>query len=420
MLYKKRIIDHQIEFMLSASGALLVEGPKWCGKTTSAKQISKSFIEMDNPKSRDSNINFAKIAPEIILDGEVPRLIDEWQVAPILWDAVRHEVDKRSLMGQFILTGSSVPMDSKEIIHSGTGRIATLKMRPMSLFESLDSDGKISLKNLFEEKQITPYKNNLDIKRVAFLICRGGWPLAIDLDEKPALQQAKNYYKAVTESDVSRVDGINKDSNKVKALMRSFARNVASQAGITTLIKDLQETDNLLSDVTISLYLNALKKIHVVDDLDAWNPNLRSKAAIRTSPTRHFVDPSLATAALGVSPSDLLNDFKTMGLLFESLCIRDLRVYADALDGTVYHYRDSDHLECDAVIHLKNGSWGAIEVKLAEHLVEDAATSLKSLAEKVDTSKMKKPSFLMVLTGDNASYQREDGVYVVSIASLKP
>jgi len=420
MLYKKRIIDRQIKFMLSASGALLIEGPKWCGKTTSAKQIANSFIEMDNPRSRDSNINFAKIAPEIILDGEVPRLIDEWQVAPILWDAVRHEVDRRSQMGQFILTGSSVPMDSSEIIHSGTGRIATLKMRPMSLIESLDSDGKISLKNLFEGKQITPHKNNLDIKKVAFLICRGGWPLAIDLDEKPALQQAKNYYKAVTESDVSRVDGINKDSNKVKALMRSFARNVATQAGITTLIKDLKETDNLLSDVTISLYLNALKKIHVVDDLDAWNPNLRSKAAIRTSPTRHFVDPSIATAALGVTPSDLLNDFKTMGLLFESLCIRDLRVYADALDGAVYHYRDSDHLECDAVVHLENGSWGAIEIKLAEHLVEDAAKTLKSLAEKVDTSKMKKPSFLMVLTGDSASYQREDGVYVVSIASLKP
>lgn len=406
--------------MLSASGALLVEGPKWCGKTTSAKQIAQSVIEMDHPKSRESHINFAKIAPEIILDGDVPRLIDEWQVAPILWDAVRHEVDRRSQVGQFILTGSSVPMDSKEIIHSGTGRIATLNMRPMSLFESLDSDGKISLRSLFEERPITPCRNSLDIQKVAFLICRGGWPLAIDLDEKPALQQAKNYYKAVTESDVSRVDGINKDPNKVKALMRSLARHIASQAGIPTLINDLKETDHLLSDVTISLYLNALKRIHVVDDLDAWNPNLRSKAAIRTSPTRHFVDPSIATAALGVHPTDLLNDFRTMGLLFESLCIRDLRVYADDLDGTVYHYRDSDHLECDAVVHLENGQWGAIEVKLAEHLVEEAATTLKSLANKIDTSKMKKPSFLMVLTGDNVSYQREDGVYVVSIASLKP
>jgi uncharacterized protein len=420
MVYRKRIIDQQLEFMLSATGALLIEGPKWCGKTTSAKRISNSYIEMDNPKNRDSNINFAKIAPEIILEGENPRLIDEWQVAPILWDAVRHEVDRRSVMGQFILTGSSVPMESNEMIHSGTGRIATLKMRPMSLFESSDSDGRISLAKLFNESEMTAHRNNLDIKKLTFLICRGGWPIAVDLDEKPSLQQAKNYYKAITESDVSRVDGINKDPNKVKALLRSFSRNIASQAGIQTLLNDLKESDNLLSAVTISLYLNALKKIHVVDDLEAWNPNLRSKAAIRTSPTRHFVDPSIAVAALGISPSDLLNDFNTLGLLFESLCVRDLRVYADALGGTVYHYRDSDNLECDAVVHLDNGSWGAIEVKLANHLVDDAANSLKSLVRKIDTKKMKKPSFLMVLTGDNASYLRDDGVFVVSIASLKP
>jgi uncharacterized protein len=420
MVYRKRIIDQQLEFMLSATGALLIEGPKWCGKTTSAKRVSNSYIEMDNPKNRDSNINFAKIAPEIILEGETPRLIDEWQVAPILWDAVRHEVDRRSVMGQFILTGSSVPMESNEMIHSGTGRIATLKMRPMSLFESSDSDGRISLAKLFNESEMTAHRNNLDIKKLTFLICRGGWPIAVDLDEKPSLQQAKNYYKAITESDVSRVDGINKDPNKVKALLRSFSRNIASQAGIQTLLNDLKESDNLLSAVTISLYLNALKKIHVVDDLEAWNPNLRSKAAIRTSPTRHFVDPSIAVAALGISPSDLLNDFNTLGLLFESLCVRDLRVYADALGGTVYHYRDSDNLECDAVVHLDNGSWGAIEVKLANHLVDDAANSLKSLVRKIDTKKMKKPSFLMVLTGDNASYLRDDGVFVVSIASLKP
>ncbi|MDP2814082.1 MAG: DUF4143 domain-containing protein [Erysipelotrichaceae bacterium] len=420
MVYKKRIIDQQLKFMLSASGALLVEGPKWCGKTTSAKRISNSYIEMDNPKNRDSNINFAKIAPEIILDGETPRLIDEWQVAPVLWDAVRHEVDRRSKMGQFILTGSSVPLESNEIIHSGTGRIAILKMRPMSLFESSDSDGKVSLGSLFSESEVSPYRNNLDIRKVAFLICRGGWPLAIDLDEKPSLQQAKNYYKAITESDVSRVDGISKDPDKVRSLLRSFSRNIASQAGIQTLMNDLKESDNLLSTVTISLYLSALKKIHVVDDLDAWNPNLRSRAAIRTSPTRHFVDPSIAASALGISPSDLLNDFRTMGFLFESLCIRDLRVYADALGGTVYHYRDSDNLECDAIVHLDNGSWGAIEVKLAEHLVEEAANTLKSLVRKIDTGKMKKPSFLMVLTGDSASYKRDDGVYVVSIASLMP
>jgi len=418
--YKKRVIDDHLRFMLTASGAVLIEGPKWCGKTTSAKTIAKSVIEMDEPKNRVSNLNFAKIAPEIILDGEAPRLIDEWQVAPVLWDAVRHEVDKRSKMGQFILTGSSTPINRDEIIHSGTGRITTLKMRPMSLFESNDSDGSISLKAIFEGNPITPRKNSMTIQKMSFLICRGGWPLSLDLDERASLQQAKNYYKAVTESDISRVDGVERDSNKVKALMKSVARNIASQASIPTLLDDLKYGDNQMSDVTVASYLAALKKIHVVDDLEAWNPNLRSRSAIRTSPTRHFVDPSIATAALGISPNDLLADFHTMGLFFESLCIRDLRVYADALEGQVLHYRDSSNLECDAIVHLDNGLWGAIEIKLAEHLVEEGAKTLNDIAQKIDTNKMNKPSFLMVLTGDGYSYQREDGIYVVSIASLRP
>ncbi len=420
MEYKKRIIDDQLKFMLTASCAVLIEGPKWCGKTTSAKQVAKSLIEMDEPKNRLSNINFAKTAPEIILDGDSPRLIDEWQVAPILWDAIRHEADKRQKMGQFILTGSSVPADRDEMIHSGTGRITTLKMRPMSMFESLESNGLVSLSVLFSKEKISPCKNDLTIQKLAYSICRGGWPLAVDLEERAALQQAKNYYKAVTESDISRVDGVARDSLKVKALMKSLARNLASQASIPTLISDLVYNDSSMSDVTIASYLTALKKIHVVDDLEAWNPNLRSRSSIRTSPTRHFVDPSIATAALGISPSDLLRDFRTFGLLFESLCIRDLRVYADAIQGQVFHYRDSAGLECDAIIHLENGNWGAIEVKLAEHLVEDGARTLNELTKKVDTDKMSRPSFLMVLTGDGYSYQREDGIYVVNIASLKP
>ena len=420
MEYKNRVIDEQLKFMLTASGAVLIEGPKWCGKTTSAKIIAKSMIEMDEPKNRISNINFAKIAPEIILDGEVPRLIDEWQVAPVLWDAVRHEVDKRHKMGQFILTGSSTPTNRNEIIHSGTGRITSLKMRPMSLFESNDSDGSISLKDIFEGKPIVPCKNNMTIQKLSFLICRGGWPLSLDLEERASLQQAKNYYKAITESDISRVDGVERDTNKVKALMKSYARNMASQATIPTLIDDLKFGDNQMSDITVASYLTALKTIHVIDDLEAWNPNLRSKSAIRTSPTRHFVDPSIATSALGISPNDLLSDFHTMGLFFESLCIRDLRVYADAIQGQVFHYRDSSNLECDAIIHLENGSWGAIEIKLAEHLVEEGAKTLKNIAQKIDTNKMNNPSFLMVLTGDGYSYTREDGIYVVSIASLKP
>ncbi|MDD3842498.1 MAG: DUF4143 domain-containing protein [Candidatus Izemoplasmatales bacterium] len=420
MEYKKRVIDDQLKFMLTASGAVLIEGPKWCGKTTSARIIAKSLIEMDEPRNRVNNINFAKIAPEIILNGEVPRLIDEWQVAPVLWDAIRHEVDLRSKMGQFILTGSSTPVNHDEIIHSGTGRITTLKMRPMSLFESNDSDGSVSLRDIFEEKPISPQKNNLTIQKLSFLICRGGWPLSLDLEERASLQQAKNYYKAVTESDISRIDGVARDSNKVKALLKSVARNIASQASIPTLLEDLKYGDNQMSDITVASYLAALRMIHVVDDLEAWNPNLRSKSAIRTSPTRHFVDPSIATAAMGISPNDLLSDFHTMGLVFESLCIRDLRVYADALEGQVFHYRDRSNLECDAIIHLNNGSWGAIEIKLAEHLIEDGVKTLNEIANKIDTNKMNKPSFLMVLTGDGYSYQREDGIYVISIASLRP
>jgi predicted AAA+ superfamily ATPase len=420
MEYKKRVIDEQLRFLLTTSGAVLIEGPKWCGKTTSAKQIAKSMIEMDEPKNRLSHLNFAKIAPEILLDGEVPRLIDEWQVAPVLWDAVRHEVDRRSTMGQFILTGSSTPINRDEIIHSGAGRITTLKMRPMSLFESGDSDGSISLKTIFEGKPIVPQKNSMTIQRLSFLLCRGGWPLSLNLEERASLQQAKNYYKAVTESDISRVDGVARDSNKVKALMKSIARNIASQASIPTLLDDLKHGDSRMSDVTVASYLSALKTIHVIDDLEAWNPNLRSKSAIRTSPTRHFVDPSIATAALGISPSDLLFDFHTMGLVFESMCIRDLRVYADALEGHVLHYRDSSNLECDAIIHLDNGDWGAVEIKLAEHLVETGVKTLHEIANKIDKDTMKKPSFLMVLTGDGYSYQREDGIYVISVASLRP
>jgi len=420
MDYKKRVIDEQLRFLLTTSGAVLIEGPKWCGKTTSAKQIAKSMIEMDEPKNRLSNVNFAKIAPEILLNGEVPRLIDEWQVAPVLWDAVRHEVDRRSTMGQFILTGSSTPTNRDEIIHSGAGRITTLKMRPMSLFESGDSDGSISLKTIFEGKPIVPQKNSMTIQRLSFLLCRGGWPLSLNLEERASLQQAKNYYKAVTESDISRVDGVARDSNKVKALMKSVARNIASQASIPTLLNDLKHGDNRMSDVTVASYLSALKTIHVIDDLEAWNPNLRSKSAIRTSPTRHFVDPSIATAALGISPNDLLFDFHTMGLVFESMCIRDLRVYADALEGHVLHYRDSSNLECDAIIHLDNGDWGVVEIKLAEHLVEDGVKTLHEIADKIDKDTMKKPSFLMVLTGDGYSYQREDGIYVISVASLRP
>ncbi|CCV64686.1 conserved hypothetical protein [Alteracholeplasma palmae J233] len=418
MAYKKRIVDSQIEFLLTASGAVLIEGPKWTGKTTTAKQFCKSFIVMDDPKNRVSNLNFARVAPEMILAGANPRLIDEWQVAPILWDAVRHEVDNRSKMGQFILTGSAVPTRSEEILHSGVGRIARLKMRTMSLLESDDSDGKISLRSLFLNKTVSPAINDLTIKKLAFLICRGGWPVAVNLEEKAALQQVKNYYDALIDYDINNVDETIRDIDKMRSLMKTLSRNISTQATISTLVEDLKNTDNLISDVTISKYLTILKSLHVIEDLSAWNPNLRSKVVVRTSPTRHFIDPSIATAALGISPNDLLTDFNTMGLFFESMCIRDLRVYADGLGGNVYHYRDKSGLECDAIIHLDNGQWGAIEIKLADHLIPDAIKSLNNLVSKIDDKKMNKPSFLMVLTGGNSSYRREDGIYVVSIGSL--
>ncbi|HHT55290.1 MAG TPA: ATP-binding protein [Acholeplasma sp.] len=417
--YKKRILDEQLEFMLSASGAVLIEGPKWCGKTTTAKQQSSSYISMDDPKNIDRNLNFAKINPKILLQGETPRLVDEWQVAPTLWDAIRHEVDVRGKMGQFIMTGSVSPHDTKDIIHSGTGRISRLKMRTMSLYESLESDGSVSLEDLFNGKTIAPTFNNMDLKNVAFLISRGGWPLSIDLEERAALQQAKNYVNSIVEIELKEVAEV-KSSHLVRMFLRSYSRNISTKASNQKILDDLSAHNESLSIPTINKYIDSFKHMHVIDELEAWNPNLRSKASIRSTPTRMFVDPSIAVASLGISPSDLLNDYKLLDLLFEAMAIRDLRVYSDSLSGNVFYYRDSNGLECDAIIHLPDGRWGAIEVKLGEHQQDQAAINLKKLVDVVDTNKMNKPSFLMVLTSENASYTREDGIHVVSIGSLKP
>ncbi|MFA5006620.1 MAG: DUF4143 domain-containing protein [Candidatus Izemoplasmatales bacterium] len=413
-------MDAQLEFMLSSSGAVLIEGPKWCGKSTTARMRAASVIEMDEPGNMENLANLARVAPALILEGATPRLIDEWQAAPVLWDAVRHEVDRRGVMAQFILTGSSTPMDKSAIFHSGTGRITKLKMRTMSLYESEDSDGFVSLTAMFGGEAPKSHVVPMNIHRLAYLICRGGWPMSLDLEPRASLQQAKNYLKAVVESDMSAADGVRKDPVKTYSLIRSLARNVSTRTPLSTLLDDLQAGDGSMSAPTATSYLNALKAIHLLDDLDAWNPNLRSKAAIRTSPTRHFVDPSIAVAALGIAPEELVRDLKTMGLVFESLAIRDLRVYADAIGGQVFHYRDSSDLECDAIVRLDNGSWGAFEIKLSEHFVEDGARTLRSLAERVDTERMGNPSFLAVLTGDAYSYVRDDGIFVVGIGSLKP
>ncbi|HAL74572.1 MAG TPA: AAA family ATPase [Clostridiales bacterium] len=418
--YRERIADVILQERLEAKGAVLIEGPKWCGKTTTACQIAKSSILIQDPAKKKQYIKMAEIDPTLLLEGETPRLIDEWQLAPQLWDAVRFEVDKRDSFKQFILTGSATPARDSVISHSGTGRISRMMMRPMSLFESGDSNGSVSLKELFEFSKNIAVKSDINIRRLSFLICRGGWPKAIDQSEKIALRQAYDYYDAVVESDIRIADENIRNPQRVKLLMRSLSRFIASDAKVTNIKADMITNDNdSLDEDTIFKYITALKSIFVVEDLPSWSPNLRSRTAIRTSDTRHFVDPSIAVASLGIGPADLLNDLNTMGLLFESMCIRDLRVFAESLEGTVYHYRDKSGLECDAIVHLRNGAYALIEVKLGGSEIEDAARNLLALKGKIDTSRMKAPSIMMVLTGTEYGYKRDDGVYIVPIGCLK-
>lgn len=421
---------------LEASGAVLVEGPKFCGKTTLSKQQAKSVLSMADPDTLGQNLALAKTNITRLLVGDTPRLIDEWQIAPQFWDAVRNEVDKRDADGQFILTGSAVPpkpkkdekgnlIEGEQIYHTGTGRIARLRLRTMTLWESEDSTGRVSLGGLFENGDSVDGESHIDLDRLAFLTCRGGWPKAVTKkSERAALAQAFDYYDAVVSSDIKRVDAVERDEELAKRIMRSYARNQASQATAATILADIKSNgDGQMSENTVYNYIKALKEIFVIEDSVAWNPNLRSKTAIRTSDTRYFIDPSIATAALGLGPKDLIGDMNTFGLIFETLAVRDLRVYAEALDGKVYHYRDKNYLECDAVVHLRNGSYGLIEVKIGgSELVREGAASLKALSDKIDTTRMKKPSFLMVLTGigDYAYRRPEDGVLVVPIGCLRP
>jgi hypothetical protein len=362
--------------------------------------------------------------PALLLRGETPRLIDEWQTIPALWDSIRSEVDDRSMMGQFILTGSAVPVNSAEIVHTGTGRIGRLTMRPMSLWESGESTGDISLGSLFDQPEEIFAENQLDnVEQIAYLICRGGWPQATMMNGTVALDQARDYYDSVVNYDIQRADGVDRDPERVKLLMRSYARHQGASVNYSVICADMKSNDNIsLNDDTVASYVKALKKIFVVEDMRAWNPNLRSKTAVRTSDTRYFADPSIGVAALGIGPMDFLNDLNTFGLFFETLAVRDLRVFADALDGELYHYRDKSGLECDAVLHRRNGTYGLIEIKLGgEGLIEDGAANLKSLAERIDTTRMKAPSFMMVLIGTGAyAYRRKDGVYVVPIGCLRP
>lgn len=420
--YKPRVADQVLELQLEAAGVVLIEGAKWCGKTTTALRQAASVIFMDEPKHKEEYRQLAETDIDVLLEGKTPRLIDEWQKSPQFWDACRYIVDRRGQEGQFILTGSATPVKQQNIEHTGTGRVGWVKMRPMSLFESGESNGSISLTDLFNGEFKPGQSKDLNLRDISYLVCRGGWPKAVGKSERAALRQAFNYIDAIAKREINDVDEVNRSEANTRRLLHSYARHQGAQASNATIAADLKANGNgSLSEDTIASYLKALRKIFVIEDMEAWDPNLRSKAAIRTTDTRYFVDPSIATAAMGLGPEDLMKDLNTLGLFFETMCVRDLRVYADALDGNVFHYRDNNQLECDSVMHLRNGHYGLIEIKLGgESLINEGAASLKLLSEKIDTGKMYPPSFLMVLTAVGAyAYKRPDGVLVVPISCLK-
>ncbi|MGM0377482.1 MAG: ATP-binding protein [Bacteroidota bacterium] len=419
MNYLSRLCDAELQLALQSAGAVLIEGAKWCGKTSTASNASRSVLFMQDPDNARSYQAMADTKASLLLRGETPRLIDEWQMAPVLWDAVRFEVDKRAEPGQFILTGSAVPSDNVTA-HTGTGRISRLMMRPMSLFESLESNGAVSLRALFNgEQEDAGAMSDLSIEKIAFVLCRGGWPASIKMPDAPALRMAMDYVEAVINYDVSQVDNIEKNPDRVRLLLRSLARNITTSATYQTISADMEATDLTISNKTISAYLNALRRIFVVEDLPAWSPSLRSKTAIRTSAKRHFVDPSVATAVLRTNPEGILNDFQYFGFLFEALCTRDIRVYAQTNDGDVFHYRDKSGLEADLIVRLRNGRWAAIEVKLGKKQIDEAAENLLALKARIDEDKMGEASFLMVITGGQYAYRRKDGVWVVPIGCLR-
>lgn len=420
--YRQRVSDTILKRKVMGKGAVLIEGPKWCGKTTTAKQLAKSFIDLGDSSVLKESSLLIDISPKTLLDGKTPRLIDEWQAIPSLWDSIRSEVDRRGEPAQFILTGSSVLPEADETIHSGTGRYSYIKMRPMSLYESGESNGKVSIKDLFEGKSFGVQQNELTIEDIAFLTCRGGWPWATLIPKEVALDQAFDYVDSVINKDIQRVDKVKRSSERAKLLLRSYARNISQSVSYSTIRKDMLANDSsTLDEDTVADYIKALKKLFVIEDLAAWNPNIRSKAAIRTGDTRHFVDPSIGTAALGIGPEDLINDIKSFGFFFEDMVVRDLRVYAEVLDGKLYHYRDSNGLECDTVLHRRNGSYALMEVKLGgQEFIEEGAKNMIKLANSIDTEKMSAPSFMAVIIGvGKYAYQREDGVFVIPIGCLK-
>ena len=421
MEYIKRIVDEEIKNKLKIMGAVLIKGPKWCGKTTSAKQIAKSVLEMQNPDLQENYIELANTKPSLLLEGEKPRLIDEWQLVPKLWNAVRYSIDNIGLPNQYILTGSATPTEDPSL-HSGVGRFAFVTMRPMTLYESGDSNGKISLKEILEgNREIDGIKTDLEYEKIAYVLCRGGWPNAIKLPEKEALEISKNYIDVLCESDISRIDGTSRNPNLARAILKAYARQVSTINSDQALIEDVKANYSNVSDRTIIEYLTVLKKLYIIEEIEAWNPNIRSKTAIRTSPKKSMIDPSLAIAALGVSPKEIMLDIRTYGLLFENLVNRDLSVYVNAIGGNLKHYRDRYQLECDNVIHFNDGRYALIEVKLGGTRIKEAEEHLLTLKKLIlqNQPKIGEPEFLMIITGTDIAYTTENNILVVPIGCLK-
>lgn len=424
--YRRRVCDELLQRKLRTSGAVLVTGPKWCGKTWTSLNAAKSVLFMQDADRRASYLKMAETQPSFLLKGEQPRLIDEWQDAKVLWDAVRFAVDSKPQKGQFILTGSvSVDREAAgsdatdRIMHTGTGRISTMRMRPMSLYESGESNGTVSLAALFDGQQDVASMSQTTVEDFAQAICRGGWPASLDMEKADALDVAKDYVEAVCERDVAAVDSTRKDPERVKSILRSLARNISTMTTNKTILGDVKANDVSMTDKTLDVYMNALRRLFVVEDIKAWQPSLRSKTGIRTSDKRQLVDPSIATAVLGASPASILNDFEYFGFLFESLCARDLRVYSEPLRGSIRHYHDNSGLEADLIVTLDDGRWAAVEVKLGSREIEEGANHLIKLSKDIDTTRFRAPSFLMVLTGGELAYRRDDGVLVVPLGCLK-
>lgn len=418
MGYLPIVVDSEIDKLMEIMGAVLIEGCKWCGKSTTELHHAKSIIEFQNPDRKQEYDEIKNTKPSLFLSGEKPRMFDEWQMYPVVWDSIRTDVDHSGLKGQYILTGSAKPSEG-EIMHTGTGRISRVLMRPMSLFESGESTGEVSFNDILNGRDISGV-SKLSLDDLASIIVRGGWPASIIVKSDAKYRFAKEYVKSLVHEEVQRVDGIERNPEKMGKVLRSLARNISTQVSNSTIEGDVRNIfDDDISRPTLTDYLNTLEKLFVIENVNATNLNFRSKYALRTKPKKYFVDPSIATAILDIKPKDLINDLNTFGFMFESLCIRDLKIYTQKYGEDITFYRDEKNFEVDAILRMSNGKWGAIEIKLGAGYIDEAANNLLKFKKRVEVEKCGEPSFLMVLTGANFSYKRDDGVYVVSIGTLK-